>query len=128
MTPPPDADKKNILIVEDNQEQALALAMFLKGNGFIPRVAYDATFGIMTVRQLKIDLIILDLGLPGGGGFFVLESVKKNTLSFDIPIFVLTAKIEEGLEKKCFEKGASAFFTKPFDAEKLLAAVKQAIT
>jgi DNA-binding response OmpR family regulator len=121
----PDTEKKNILIVEDNQEQALALAMFLKGHGYMPRVAYDATFGIMTVRQIKIDLIILDLGLPGGGGFFVLDNIKKSTLSFDTPVFVLTAKIEEGLEQRAREKGADEFFTKPCDTEKLLEAIKK---
>lgn len=123
----PDTEKKNILIVEDNQEQALALAMFLKGNGYTPRVAYDATFAMMSVHQVKLDLVILDLGLPGGGGFFVLENLKKSVNTFDLPIIILTAKIEEGLEQKAREKGASDFFTKPCDTAKLLESVKRII-
>ncbi|MFZ4396518.1 MAG: response regulator [Kiritimatiellia bacterium] len=124
----PDSEKKHILIVEDNQEQAMALAMFLKGNGYIPRVAFDATLGIMALHQIKTDLIILDLGLPGGGGFFMLDNLKKNTLLFGIPVFVLTAKIENGLEQKAREKGAINFFTKPCDTAKLLDAIKTAIS
>jgi DNA-binding response OmpR family regulator len=119
-----EPDKKSILIIEDNQELALAIAMFLKGNGYAVSVAYDATFGIMNTHKSKIDLVILDLGLPGGGGFYVLENIKKSVRTFDVPVIILTAKIEEGLEKKAREKGACEFFTKPCDMEKLLATIQ----
>ena len=122
---PPDSEKKNILIVEDNQEQAQALSMFLRGHGYNLSVAFDATQGAMAMHRSRIDLIILDLGLPGGGGFFLLEIIKKNTISFNIPVFVLTAKIETGLEEKAREKGAVEFFTKPCDTAMLLEAIQQ---
>jgi DNA-binding response OmpR family regulator len=77
----------------------------------------------MMMRQFKIDLVILDLGLPGGGGFFVLENAKRSYKTSDIPFVVLTAKIEEGLEKKAREKGATEYFIKPCPMEKLFGAI-----
>ncbi len=115
--------EKNILIIEDNREQAMALAMYAKGKKYQPKVAYDTTIALMMLHQFKIDLVILDLGLPGGGGFFVLENMKKSFKTFDIPVIVLTAKIEEGLEKKAREKGATEYFIKPCPMEKLFGAI-----
>jgi DNA-binding response OmpR family regulator len=115
--------EKNILIIEDNKDQAMALAMYAKGKKYQPKVAYDTTIGLMLLQQFKIDLVILDLGLPGGGGFFVLENMKKSFKTFDIPVVVLTAKIEDGLEEKSREKGASEYFVKPCPMEKLFGAI-----
>jgi DNA-binding response OmpR family regulator len=115
--------EKNILIIEDNRDQATALAMYAKGKGYLPKVAYDTTIALMMMRQFKIDLVILDLGLPGGGGFFVLENAKRSYKTSDIPFVVLTAKIEEGLEKKAREKGAAEYFIKPCPMEKLFGAI-----
>ena len=117
-----DTDK-NILIIEDNKEQAMALAMYAKGMKYQPKVAQDSTTGLMLLQQSKTDLVILDLGLPGGGGFFVLERMKSSFKTFGIPVVVLTAKIEEGLEKKAREKGASEFFVKPCPMEQLFGAI-----
>jgi len=115
--------EKNILIVEDNRDQAMALAMHAKGKGYAPKVAYDTTIALMMLQQLKIDLIILDIGLPGGGGLFVLDNVKKSFKTFDIPVVVLTAKIEEGLEEKARAKGVLGYFIKPCPMEKLFGAI-----
>ncbi|MEI8345393.1 MAG: response regulator [Candidatus Omnitrophota bacterium] len=120
-----EQQKKNILIVEDDQDQAMALAMYAKGKGYTPRVAYDATFAIMSLHKVQIDLVILDIGLPGGGGLFVLENLKRSVQTFDVPVVILTAKIEEGLEKKARDKGASAFFTKPCPMETLFGAIEK---
>jgi len=113
----------NILIIEDNKEQAMALAMYAKGKKYQPKIAYDTTIGLMMLQQFRIDLVILDLGLPGGGGFFVLENMKKSYKTYDIPIVVLTAKIEEGLEQKAREKGVVEYFVKPCPMEKLFGAI-----
>ena len=120
-------DKKTILLIEDDQDLALSLAIYFKGHGYHVLAAYDATFGIMSTHQSNIDLIILDIMLPGGGGVFVLDNLKKSVKTFDIPIIVMTAKIEPGLEQKCREKGCREFFTKPCDTDKLLEAVKKII-
>jgi|APFre7841882630_1041343.scaffolds.fasta_scaffold06173_4 DNA-binding response OmpR family regulator len=117
------SSEKNILIVEDNRDQAQALAMHAKGKGYLPKIAYDTIIALMMLQQSKIDLVILDLGLPGGGGLSMLENMKKSFKTQDIPVVVLTAKIEAGLEEKAREKGVSEYFVKPCPMEKLFGAI-----
>jgi DNA-binding response OmpR family regulator len=115
--------EKNILIVEDDKDQAQALAMHAKGKGYLPKIAYDTITGQMMLRQFKIDLVLLDLGLPGGGGILMLENMKRSYKTQDIPVVVLTAKIEAGLEEKAREMGVSEYFVKPCPMEKLFGAI-----
>lgn len=123
-----DQTSKKILIVDDEHEFDKALATFLKGHGFTVFVAQDATFAIQYVVKEKIDLVILDLGLPSGGGFFVLENIRKNRKIKQMPIIVSTANISADIEKRSRELGADAFILKPYDLEKLLEIIKVHLT
>ncbi|MDD5097617.1 MAG: diguanylate cyclase response regulator, partial [Candidatus Omnitrophica bacterium] len=60
-----------------------------------------------------------------GGGFYVLENLKKSTSTFDIPILILTAQQQMGLEEKVKQMGAAAFFNKPFDPKLLQTKIKE---
>ena len=111
---------KKILIVDDDQAFDKALATFLTGHGFTVVIAQDATFAIQYVVQEKIDLVILDMGLPSGGGFFVLENIRKNQKIVQMPIIVSTANISADMERKSRQLGANTFILKPYDLEKLL--------
>jgi len=112
--------KGTILIIDDDKDQVLALSAFLKGSGFSVVSAYDAVYGIMFAHKKGVDAVVLDMGLPGGGGEYVLENLKKTPRTCDLPIVVLTAKVDPGLPEKLKVKGAAAFFLKPVDPEKLL--------
>lgn len=115
---------KKILIIEDEKELVLGLATLLKSQGYSIIVAYDSLFGISLAYKEKPDLIILDLGLPAGGGLYVLNTIKDSVNTFDMPILVLTARQEAGLEEKVKLMGAVAYFHKPFDPETLLSRIK----
>lgn len=115
---------KKILIIEDEKELVLGLATLLKSQGYSIIAAYDSLFGISLAHKEKPDLIILDLGLPAGGGRYVLENLKKSIETFDIPVFVLTAQQGADLEEKVKQAGAAAYFHKPFDPELLLSQIK----
>ena len=117
-------NNSRILIVEDEKELLLGLSTLLKSQGYSTIAAYDSTFAISLAIKEKPDLIILDLGLPAGGGIFVLENLKNNISTNDIPILILTAQQEVGLEDKLKKMGASAFFHKPFDSLQLLSEIK----
>ena len=69
-----------ILIVDDDQEFIAAFSTFLTGHGFAVLKAYDATLALKFARKEAIDLMVLDLGLPAGGGQFVLTELRQ-TLS-----------------------------------------------
>ncbi len=116
---------KSILVVEDDEDLSLALAVRLQANGYRVTTSPDAIIALQTVRRGPPDLVVLDLGLPGGGGLTFLERLRKLTSLPYIPVIVLTAG---GIgEEAALAAGAQAYFEKPADNERLLAAVREQI-
>jgi len=116
---------KKILIVEDEQELISSLTTLFKSGGYLTLAAYDALYGISLAHKENVDLIILDLGLPAGGGLYVLEHLKKSVMTNSIPVLVLTARQEKELEEKADRLGVEAYLHKPFDPKELLAKIKE---
>ena len=116
-----------ILIIEDDKDMAAVLAMRLTKAGFEVHVAQDATFGVKDAHQLKPNLIILDLMLPAGGGFAVLERIKLSTHTNKIPIFILTGSGDEKAKQKAMGLGAQRFIPKPYEFEELLTEIKKIV-
>jgi DNA-binding response OmpR family regulator len=115
---------KKILIVDDDQAFVRALTTFLTGHGYSVVVALDAVYAIQYVHKEDIALVILDLGLPCGGGFSVLENIRKVRRDVQLRIIVSTANVAPGIEEESREKGADDFILKPYDLEKLLELIK----
>lgn len=115
---------KKILIVDDDQKFVFALATFLVGHGYQVITAYDATFGMTYARKEDISLVILDIGLPGGGGYFLLENLRKLPKTICLPIIVSTGIIVEGVEEKVRQMGANDYIQKPYDLEDLLQKIR----
>jgi len=99
----------------------------LKKHGYDTVFAADALQAISVAQQTQPDAIILDLGLPGGSGFIVLERLKANTTLACIPVIILTADESSESEFKGLEAGAMAFLHKPVQEEALIAAVECAV-
>ncbi len=110
--------------VEDEKELLLGLSTLLKSQGYSIIAAYDGTCAVSLAHKDKPDLVILDLGLPAGGGFFVLENLKSSAETKDIPVLILTAQEGSDLEEKLKKMGAAAYFHKPFDPPELLNQIK----
>jgi DNA-binding response OmpR family regulator len=119
---------KKILIVEDDQALVVALTALFKSQGYLVVAAYDGTYGTAYARKETPDIIILDLGLPAGGGFFVLENLKASKDTLSIPILVLTAHTEKTLEEKAYKMGVVDFVRKPFDPQMLLDKIKEILS
>ena len=115
---------RKILIIDDDPNLTLGLAVRLKANGYSVASAADAVMALTRVRQEQPDLIILDLGLPGGDGFLVLERLRGNPEMALIPVIVLTARGQH-LAESALQRGAAAFFQKPADNDALLSAISQ---
>jgi len=121
----PEKAPPKILVIDDTKELVLGLATLLKAQGYQVVAAYDALFGVSLAHKEKPDLIILDIGLPAGGGFYVLRNLKDSVQTLDIPVLVLTAQQETDLEAKVKQMGAAAYLHKPFAPESLLVQVKE---
>ena len=117
--------KKKILVVDDELDVAKALKFRLKASGYTVVLACDSVQGFMMANKEKPDLIILDIMIPGGGGFVVAERLKQSSATHHIPIIFLTGI--SGGEDKAYKIGASGYLMKPYQPEKLLETIHDAL-
>ena len=117
--------KAKILIIEDEEDVAKALRIRLKADGYDVISAVDSISGVNLAKKEKPNLIILDIMLPGGGGFAVSERLKQDVETWNIPIIILTGI--PGTEEMAYKAGARFYFQKPYKPQELLRAVRTAI-
>ena len=120
-------EMKRILIVEDDSDISQALTIRLRASGYETITAWDAISGVNTAYQEKPDLILLDIGMPGGGGFSVAERIRNHPTLQDTPIIFITASKEVQHRDRAKEFGAAYFFEKPYNSKELLNAIASAI-
>jgi DNA-binding response OmpR family regulator len=118
---------KKILIVEDEVVQLTALARRLKTAGFEIVAARDGLTAISTARKEVPDLILLDLGLPAGDGFVVLQRLGMLINTGTIPIIVVSSRTPIGNRDAALKAGAVAYIHKPVDIPILLKAINEAL-
>jgi DNA-binding response OmpR family regulator len=111
-----------ILVVEDNADLAYGLKNNLEIEGYDVEVAADGARGLQRIREMRPDLVILDLMLPELDGFRVLRSTRAE--SFRMPVLILTARGEESDKVRGLKLGADDYVTKPFGVLELLARVE----
>ncbi len=111
-----------ILIVEDEQNIVDILSFNLSREGYDTLEAYDGPTGLQLALENDLDLILLDLMLPGMDGFDVCRKIRESGSS--VPIIMLTAREEEADKVLGLELGADDYITKPFSMRELLARVK----
>ncbi len=119
--------KRRILIVEDDTRIAMMLFIRLKAAHYEALIACNAVQAMSIAKKDCPDLILLDISMPGGNGFLVAEWLRDLTETADVPIVFMTASQKPGLREEAREYGAAAFLEKPFDANKLLAAIQEAL-
>jgi len=89
--------------------------------------ASDGYSAVTVAQKERPNLIILDLGLPAGDGFVVLDRLQNNDALSSIPVIVLTARDPQGNEQRTLGAGATAFFQKPADNVELLEVVRASL-
>ena len=117
-------DKSKILIVDDDPELRRGLNLRLRANHYDTTYATDGLSAITMAQKERPDLIILDLGLPAGDGFTVLERLQQSANLSNIPVIVLSAQDSQFSRTRSLQAGAMAFFEKPADNDKLLSAIR----
>jgi DNA-binding response OmpR family regulator len=117
---------KRILIIEDDEKIAYALSVRLSAHGYPTWIARDGVLGLSMAVSNRPDLVVMDITLPTGDGFTLAERIKCNVPT-PPPIIFLTAGKSPELRDRAMQLGAAAFFEKPYEAEALLSAVRQAL-
>ena len=112
---------KTVLVVEDEAGIARLIRDYLDQAGFAVRIATDGESAIQLAKSVQIDLIVLDLGLPGIGGFDVTRTLRRTS---SVPIIVVTARGDETDRIVGLELGADDYVVKPFSPKELVARVR----
>jgi CheY-like chemotaxis protein len=116
---------RKILIVEDDGDVRLGYHVLFKANHYDTCFAADSVTAVSEARKHQPDLIILDLGLPAGDGFVVLERLQKNLNLSVIPVVVVSGRDIRGNKERALQAGARAFVQKPWDDNELLSIISQ---
>ena len=121
-------NKAKILIVDDDPDLRQALRLRLRANQYETVNASDGYSAIAQAYKEHPNLIILDLGLPAGNGFVVLDRLQKDDKLSTIPVIVLTARDAQSTERMALRSGAAAFFQKPADNAQLLSVIRATLS
>lgn len=116
-------EKKNILIIEDDFEIRSSIIDILENNNYSVVSAADGKSAMNITKQVKPDLIICDIMLPGINGYEILDNLKNIIAEELIPFIYLSAKVDPFDVRKGMNLGADDYITKPFRAQDLLEAV-----
>jgi two-component system, OmpR family, KDP operon response regulator KdpE len=111
----------NILIVEDDPSIRKLVRVNLVKRGYTVSEAGDSHQAIALFQEVPVDLVLLDLLLPGLSGVDVCTWIRARS---DVPIIILSARLEEDLKVAALDAGADDYVTKPFGSEELLARVR----
>jgi DNA-binding response OmpR family regulator len=117
--------KKKILIVEDSEDVSRGLRILFRAHEYVTVLATDAVSAISQAVKESPDLILLDLGIPAGDGYLVMDRLSNIEVLASVPVVVLTARDEKSNRERSLEAGAKAFFQKPVDHTALLSTIKQ---
>ena len=114
-------DRTKILLIEDEPDLAEVLVDYLLRDGFDAAVEGDGAEGLARIRRSPPDLLLLDLMLPGLDGLSILREVRKTS---DLPVIMVTARVEEIDRLLGLELGADDYVCKPYSPREVVARVK----
>ena len=120
-------ENKKILIVEDDPDIRKGMSVRLKASGYETFVASDVVTSLIMARKIEPDLIILDLGLPAGDGFLVIERLKLVPTLALIPIIIVSGRAGLPNQARALAAGVKIFLQKPVDNAELLAAIRKTL-
>jgi signal transduction histidine kinase len=120
--------KWTVLIADDEEKLAQAIAMTLDGEGLQTVVAHDGNQALTLTRALQPDLILLDVMMPGRSGIEVCATLKTDPSTASIPVILLTAKAEKKDRMVGIAAGADEYLTKPFSPTELIAMVNEVLS
>lgn len=124
----PEFRQQSILVVDDDPALTRLMVAILEKPGRNILVATTAVAILDALASRRVDLVLLDVGLPDLDGRMVLASLRKNPLTATLPVVVISASSEDWIEPECLALGAAGFVKKPFDPVALGETVTQLLT
>ena len=116
--------RARVLVVDDEADLVRILQFGLEAIGYQVETASDGQEGLKKARELKPDIILLDLMLPKLDGYKVCRLLKFDERYKNIPIIILSARTQEGDQLLAMEMGANRFVTKPYDFAEVLSHIE----
>lgn len=108
------ADRRRVLVVDDEPDVLLLCRVNLEFEGYEVMEAADGVEAMSRVRERRPDVILLDVMMPRMDGWQVLTELKSDDQLRDIPVVMLTAKVQDQDQIRGWSSGASEYITKPF--------------
>lgn len=115
---------KHVLLVEDELNIIEAIRFLLSREGWLVDTHSNGTDAAEVIREMKPDLVVLDVMLPGKSGFDILEELRGHEQTADLPVLMLTARGQSRDRETAEKAGVSRFMTKPFSNTEVLTAVR----
>lgn len=128
MTSPPSQAPLSVLVVDDDPNMQRWASAILQSAGHRVAVAADAMVALMMVRSFHPDVVVLDLGLPAGGGKGFLARLRKLPAYGKIPVVILSGSITPATANDLAPFGVSLLLKKPADPALFLETVRKAVT
>jgi len=116
---------RKILTVDDEKHIVRLIQVNLERHGYEVVTAYDGREALQKVDEERPDLVILDVMMPYMDGFEVLQNLKRNPETRDIPVIMLTAKAQDADVFKGWQSGVDCYLTKPFNPMELISFVQR---
>jgi DNA-binding response OmpR family regulator len=120
----PQSVPQSVLVVEDERNLVEALSFLMQRSGYEVGVARDGPTAVAMTRDMRPDLVLLDIMLPGFDGFEVVAAIKREMLAKMPRIMMLTAKGHERDRRKALALGVDDYVTKPFSNRDLVGRVR----
>lgn len=119
--------RKKILLVDDSSTALLLARMILQGMSYDVVTARDGVEGLEKAKQVKPDLVLLDVMMPRMDGIEACKRLRDDPVTSAIPIIMVTTRGEEGVAEASYAYGCNEFVTKPVDAAELIAKVQNCL-
>jgi two-component system cell cycle response regulator DivK len=117
-----------VLVVDDNDDHRTMYAMYLKSAGFRVSEAVDGTSAIGKARNIRPDVILLDLYMPGLNGWQACRWLKSSAETIRIPVIAITGHAVESSRRAAIEAGCDRFIAKGVDPQHVIEAIRDVLT
>ncbi|MBT9585326.1 response regulator [bacterium] len=114
-----------ILVVDDDEHILRSLSQYLELEDFHVFSASSGPEALQLFQQEKPDLLVLDVMMPGMDGFQVLETLRNDPETANVPVLMLTARDQHNDILKGYQMGATSYLVKPFNLDELVEAIRE---